>query len=139
MDRIGLENITRLWISLWNAPLDRELFDRLHGDDFIDCGAAGREPTKAAYLRSLEEFIAAFPDVTTSVDDMVIEPETGKVAVRWRAEGTNRACYQGVGPTNMETSVTGIEIIEIKGGQVYRRWGEWDINEHLSKSGRFAA
>jgi steroid delta-isomerase-like uncharacterized protein len=133
MNRSELENITRQWISLWNAPLDWELFDRLHGDDFIDCGAAGREPTKTAYLRSLEEFIAAFPDVTARVEDLVIDEQTGKVAVHWSTLGTNEKCYLGVGPTHQKTRITGIEIIEIFQGCIKRRWGEWDIGEHLAK------
>lgn len=132
MQRSDLESLTRQWISLWTAPLDYDLFDRLHADDFVDCAPAGRPPTKEAYLRDLEEFIAAFPDMTARVEDMVIEESGGKVAVRWSLEGTNRRRFLGVGPTGRRTTIAGIEIIEIAGGRIVKRWGEWDISGHLA-------
>ncbi len=132
MKHSEMESLTRQWISLWTAPLDYDLFDRLHADDFIDGAPAGRPPTKEAYLRDLEEFIAAFPDMTARVEDMVIEESSGKVAVRWSLEGTNRRRFLGVGPTGRRTTITGIEIIEIAGGHIVKRWGEWDISRHLA-------
>lgn len=132
MNRMELEQTTRQWISLWCAPLNYDLFNRLHADDFVDCAPAGRPPTKKAYLGDLEEFIAAFPDLTARIEDIVIEETSGKVAVRWLAEGTNRQRFLGVGPTGKRTFISGIEIIEIRKGQIIRRWGEWDITNHLS-------
>jgi predicted ester cyclase len=51
--------------------------------------------------------------------------------VRWSATGTNRRAYLGVGPTGRRVAITGIEIVEISGGRILRRWGEWDIDDHL--------
>ncbi|TFG86420.1 MAG: hypothetical protein E4H17_04170 [Gemmatimonadales bacterium] len=78
-------------------------------------------------------FSEAFPDLRTTVEDLVVETETGKIAVRWSAMGTNRSRYLGIGPTHQPTRITGIEIIEVRGGQIVRRWGEWDITDHAER------
>lgn len=125
--RKALETIAREWISLWCAPVDWGLFDRLHAHDFEDCSAAGREPTKEAFADGLADMIAAFPDLQTEVEDLVVDEATGKVAIRWSSTGTNRRTFFGMEPTGLRKLITGIEIMEVEDGKVVRRWGEWDM------------
>jgi steroid delta-isomerase-like uncharacterized protein len=129
--RVELEDIATRWISLWCAPVDWDLFDELHADDFEDRSAAGgRQTTKAAYAGALAELMEAFPDLAAQVDDLVTDADRSRVAVRWSASGTNRRRFLGIGPTGRRTPITGIEIIEVKDGHIVRRWGEWDITAH---------
>ncbi len=128
--RTELESTARRWISLWCTPVDWDLFDRLHSPDFEDHSAAGRPSTKEAFAAALAELVRVFPDLKTTVDDLVVDEATGRVAVRWSAEGTNRATFLGRGPTGKKTPITGIEIIDVRDGRIVRRWGEWDITAH---------
>lgn len=130
MTPADLETLARRWVSMWSAPVDWQLFDRLHDDDFHDESSAGRPATKEGFAAGLRAFVAAFPDVTTTVEDLVVDVRSAKVAVRWKAIGTNATSYLGVGPTGRLTTITGIEIIEVRGGRIVRRWGEWDITRH---------
>ena len=130
MNRKELETITSQWISLWNAPGNWALFDRLHADNFVDASPAGRPSTKEAFIGDIKSLLHHFPDLTIQVDDMVVDMEQQRVAVRWSAQGTNRVKFLGIGPTNRKTPITGIEIIEIQDGQIIKRWGEWDITGH---------
>ena len=130
--REELESIATDWISLWCAPVDWQLFELLHADDFEDCSSAGRETTKAAFARALADLMKAFPDLETRVEDLVVDPAASKVAIRWSAIGTNRKRFLGVGPTGRPTPMTGIEMIEVARGRIVRRWGEWDITAHRS-------
>jgi steroid delta-isomerase-like uncharacterized protein len=132
-DRAGLEKVARQWIGLWCAPVDWARFDALHVDDFVDESSAGRAPTKAGFAAGLAELVAAFPDLDTRVDDLVIDALQSRVAVRWTARGTNRARFLGVGPTHQVTTFCGIEIVEIRDGRIVRRWGEWDFFEQTSE------
>jgi steroid delta-isomerase-like uncharacterized protein len=134
MKRSELEDVTRKWISLWCAPVDWELFDRLHSDDFEDMSSAGREPSKQAFAMGLKQLIDAFPDLQTKVEDMVVDELRQRVAVRWSSVGTNKRMFLGIGPTNRKTTITGIEIIEISNGCIRKRWGEWDISAHQANS-----
>jgi hypothetical protein len=61
---------------------------------------------------------------------LVIDDQNSTVAVRWSARGANVERFLEIGPTNRATEMTGIEIIQIVGGQVTRRWGEWGISAH---------
>jgi steroid delta-isomerase-like uncharacterized protein len=134
MTRSELEHVAAQWISLWSAPIDAGLFDRLHADDFVDCAPAGRPPTKGGFATGLAEWAQAFPDIRTRVEQLVVDEAAAAVAVRWSATGTNRAAYLGVGPTQRVTYIAGIEIIEIRDGRVVKRWGEWDITDHAPLS-----
>ncbi|MEW5825872.1 MAG: ester cyclase [Candidatus Bipolaricaulota bacterium] len=132
VDRAGLAKVAREWISLWCAPVDWVRFDRLHSDDFVDESAAGRAPTKAGFAAGLAELVAAFPDLETWVDDLVIDELRSRVAVRWSARGTHRQRFLGVEPTDRRTTFCGIEIVEVRGGRITRRWGEWDLSSTLT-------
>jgi steroid delta-isomerase-like uncharacterized protein len=130
-ERAELELIARRWISLWCAPVDWVLFDRLHADSFRDCSSAGRDVSKEAFADSLARLISAFPDLQTWAEDIVVDEAAGVVAIRWSATGTNRAPFLGIGPTGRQTPITGIEIIEIADRRIARRWGEWDVSGHV--------
>lgn len=129
-DADRLRAVARRWVLLWNAPVDWAAFDAIHHPDFEDRSSAGRPSDKQGFAQGLRDFVSAFPDVVTTLEDLVVDPSTGQVAVRWRAVGTNRSRYLGIGPTGRRTVITGIEIIRIDGERVIRRWGEWDINDH---------
>jgi steroid delta-isomerase-like uncharacterized protein len=128
--RTELEALTRQWISLWCVPVDWQLFDRLHSDDFEDAASAGRPPTKQGFAAGLAEFTRAFPDLQTRIETLVIDEAQARVAVRWSADGENRETFLGIGPTRRRTHISGVEIIEVLAGRIRRRWGEWDISDH---------
>lgn len=129
--RENLEEIAQRWIGLWCAPVDWELFENLHAEHFEDCSAAGRAPTKSGFAEGLFEMVQAFPDLQTAVDGLVVDELRSTVAVRWVARGTNEKRFLGIGPTKKLTTIKGIEIIEVQDNRIIRRWGEWDISNHL--------
>ena len=130
VDRNELADVAASWVALWRAPVDRARFDALHAEGFVDHASAGRPPTKSGFAQGLSAMARAFPDLVTTVEDLVVDESRSRVAVRWKAIGTNRERYLGVGPTNRITTISGIEIIGIRDGRVVERWGEWDISEH---------
>jgi predicted ester cyclase len=117
-------------LSLWNTPVDWALFDSIHSETFEDCASSGRPMTKQGFAQGLAQLARAFPDLRTVLESLVIDDQNSTVAIRWSARGTNVERFLEIGPTNRATEMTGIEIIEIVGGQVTRRWGEWDISAH---------
>jgi steroid delta-isomerase-like uncharacterized protein len=133
-DRSELETVAAAWLSLWDAPVDWQRFNALHAEDFLDCSSAGRPPSRQGFADGLAQLLNAFPDLRTSLLDLLVDEARAMVAVRWSARGTNRARYLGVGPTGRLTEITGIEIIQVRAGRVVRRWGEWDISDHTGPS-----
>jgi predicted ester cyclase len=106
VSRAELESIATQWISLWCVPVDWKLFDRLHADAFEDCSAAGRAPTKQGFSDGLRELVRAFPDLQTRAEQLVVDTENSRVAVRWSAHGTNKESVLGIGPAQRLTRIT---------------------------------
>jgi len=106
-----------------------ELLDQLIAPD-----AVSHDPALPARLRALrgpevqrsivEMYRAAFPDVRLPVDEVVDVGD--KVALRWHAEGTHRGELEGLAPTGVRATVTGLSIDHWQGGKIVEVWNEWD-------------
>jgi steroid delta-isomerase-like uncharacterized protein len=75
------------------------------------------------YARSKQigrEIYAAFPDVNTSIDDMVAEGD--KVVVRHTMKGTHQGTFRGIPGTGKKFTQAGISIYLIKDGKFLECW-----------------
>lgn len=115
----------RAWMQLWSgAP--RDAFEALHHPDFVDHASAGRAPDRESFRQALEQLYQAFPDFCATIEDLVVDTKARKVTVRWTATGTHRGDFLAIAPTGQRIAFSGIELIEVRDGQVLARWGEWD-------------
>ena len=130
-----LEQITRRWILEGWSRGNVKIVDELHAPDFVDRDSSGREPTTDGFKKAILEVYAAFPDFRCRVEDLLVEPKTGRVAVRWSAAGTHKGKYLNAAPTGKKIHFKGIEIITIKNGKITERWGEWDGIDLLRQFG----
>jgi steroid delta-isomerase-like uncharacterized protein len=106
-----------------------ELVDQLVAPD-----AVSHDPAQPAKLRALrgpevlrrtvEIYRNAFPDVRLIVDEVIDGGD--RVALRWHAEGTHRGELEGLAPTGVRVSVSGISIDHWRDGKVVESWTEWD-------------
>lgn len=80
----------------------------------------GLEGIKAAFA----EQRLAFPDLTATVEDVVVEGDRAACRVHMRA--THRGAFQGVAATGKRVTLTGIDILRFAGGKVIERWGQFD-------------
>ena len=62
----------------------------------------------------------------TKVEDLVVDVETEKVAIRWTAIGKHAKTFMNVPSTGKCIRFKGIEIIRIENDLIVERWGEWD-------------
>jgi len=130
-----LKKIARRWIEEGWVRGNVKIVDELHAPDFVDCDPSGREPTNAGFKKAILEVYAAFPDFNCKVEDLVVEQQTGKVAVRWSAVGTHKGKYLNAPPTGKQIRFKGIEIITIQNGKITERWGEWNGIDLLGQLG----
>jgi predicted ester cyclase len=66
------------------------------------------------------DFRQGFPDVVSTIEDLIAEGE--KVAARWRARATHRGEYVGVPPTGREVEFTGISVYRIERNRIAESW-----------------
>ncbi|MCI0331080.1 MAG: ester cyclase [candidate division Zixibacteria bacterium] len=130
-----LRQIARRWIEEGWSKGNVRIVDELHAPDFVDRDPSGREPTNEGFRKGIKELYAAFPDFNAKVEELVVEIETGKVAILWSATGTHKGGFMNIPPTNKKIHFKGIEIITIKNGKITERWGEWDGIDILQQLG----
>jgi steroid delta-isomerase-like uncharacterized protein len=73
------------------------------------------------------DFRRGFPDVVSTIEDLIAEGD--KVAARWRARATHRGEYVGVPPSGKEVEFTGISVYRIEGNKIAE---SWTIEDELS-------
>jgi ketosteroid isomerase-like protein len=67
---------------------------------------------------------AAFPDIRTTIDDMIAAED--KVVLRWSSLGTHQGVLQGIAPTNRKVEANGIAIYRFADGKVVEEWMNTD-------------
>ena len=105
---------------------DLEAIDQLHASDFIDRSSSGRSTDNDAYKATIADLYVAFPDFFAQTDDLVPDPTSGKIAIRWSAIGTHSATFFNIPASGKQIKFTGIEILHIQNNRIIERWGEWD-------------
>lgn len=125
-ERAALAELAARWLSLWSSSGSLEDFDALHDPAFVDHAAGDRGTDRAAFKAGIVSLLAAFPDLETRLDDVVIDEAGSRLAVRWSAVGTFSRGYLGCEPTGRRIAFRGIELVVVRDGRVTERWGEWD-------------
>jgi steroid delta-isomerase-like uncharacterized protein len=119
--------------AVWGRG-DMEAADAVLAEDFVEHNPApGQGPGREGHKQVLEQWRAAFPDLTLTNEDVVAEGD--KVALRWTARGTHKGPLMGLPPTDHEVTLTGIDILRIADGRIVERWGEFNGLEMLQQLG----
>ena len=80
---------------------------------------------RAAFKQFYGRFLAAFPDLRVSFEEVIAEGD--RVVVRATARGTHRGEFLGVPATGTQVSWTGISITRLVDGQIVEQTGEQDF------------
>ncbi len=94
-------------------------------DQLIDHNAVLGESGVASYTKWLQTYLAAFPDFSAQIDDLMGENET--VVCRLKLSGTQQAEFFGAPASWKPFSVYGIEIYRIADGKIAERWSWLDM------------
>ena len=66
------------------------------------------------------DFRRGFPDVTSTIEDLIAEGD--KVVARWRSRATHRGDYMGMPPSGKEVQIMGISVYRIEEGKIAQEW-----------------
>jgi predicted ester cyclase len=108
------KQLIRRYYQEWNSG-NLDVIDELFADSRV---AAGVRRGCGAYL-------AAFPDLHASIEEMVAEGD--KVAVRSTMTGTQDGEIKGIAPTGRQVSMDSAEIYRIKDGKFVAYWCQADV------------
>jgi steroid delta-isomerase-like uncharacterized protein len=123
--------IERVWADAWDRG-DVDAFDdlvspayRRHGTD--------EELDLTAFKGSIIATRSAFPDLVTTIDDIVIEGD--QAAIRWHSNGTHEHSFLGVPATKRAVEVRGATFARFEGDRVVEEFVTWDPRALLAALG----
>lgn len=124
--------IERVWAAAWNLGEVDALDELLSGDYLRHSGEPGPQDL-LSFKASILATRAAFPDLTTTIDDVVIE--TDRAAIRWHSSGTHAGPLMGVPATKRRVEVSGATFARFDGKSVVEEFVTWDPRALLSALG----
>ncbi len=83
------------------------------------------------YCRGLVAYRAAFPDLITSVEDVIAEGD--RVVVRGTDRGTHKGEFMGKAASGRFVTTTWIEIFRLESGKAVEGWVETDTKGLLDQ------
>lgn len=93
------------------------------------CNGGGPEGLR----RELEHFLAAFPDLELTLEDMLAEGD--RVATRITMRGTHQGALMGVAATGQPALMKANHIFVLAGGKIVQRHGQMDRLELIQQLG----
>lgn len=110
--------------------------DELFAEDFFNHSPGpGNASDREGFKKFMTVFFSAFPDMTTTIDDLIAEEN--KVVIRMTGRATHTGDLMGIPPTGKQVCVTSITILSIVDGKVAERWNNTDILSLLQQLGVF--
>lgn len=105
----------------WNRG-DMAIIQETLSHDYIthESLAAGNAPGPDGYKQTVTQYRAAFPDLHTTIEDMIAEGD--KVVVRGTDRFTHTTGFQGNPPTDRQVTISWIGIYRIVDSQIAEQW-----------------
>ena len=133
------ENIKDAVLNAWEAAWDHgkvDAFDAILHPDYQRVSARTGTTTDAAALKQeILDARAAFPDLVTTVDRIVVDEDAASAAVFWHSVGTFTADLGGVPATGRRVETRGSNLLELRDGRVVSEQVTWDQSELLADVG----
>jgi steroid delta-isomerase-like uncharacterized protein len=107
---------------------DAEAIKEIFSPDYIYHLMLGQDASLEQIIEWIKPQMAAFPDRTYSVEDMLAKGD--KVVSRYIYNGTHEGDLEGLPPaTGKKIEITGIEIWRVENGKIVE---SWDVHDNLS-------
>jgi len=107
------------------ALVRREQEELWNGTGNLDAAQELFVPEQAeAAKQEAADFRQGFPDVVSTIEDLIAEGD--KVMARWRARATHQGEYMGIPPSGKEVEFTGISVYRIEAGKIAESWNVED-------------
>lgn len=121
------------WVAAWDKG-DVDALDGLLAESYRRrSGPDDEGQTLAEFKASIIATRSAFPDLLTTIDDVVIEGD--RVAVRWHSVGHHARSFLGVPATNRRVEVSGSTFSRFQDDKVVEEFVTWDPRALLTALG----
>ena len=120
---MSIEDNKKVVVKFFDAlrKADDTTIDQLTTDDFVFHVEGGADISKDTFIKLVTGSVAAFPDHSSSIDDMIAEGD--KVAVRMTSTGTHKGQWGEFSPTGKYFSIQENFFLRLKNGRIAEDWG----------------
>jgi len=126
--------LVRQYFAEIDSRRDPAIIDEFLAPDFVSHNPSpGFGTDREGQKQSFAHFLAATPDGSHVIDDMVAEGD--KVVTRLTAHGTQSGELFGIPPTGKPMTMTGIVVHRIADGKIVEHWHEIDMLGGLQQLG----
>jgi len=126
--------VRRLYEEVWNNRRVEVVSDLISPSHALnDPHLTGAPVGPEAYRRVFTQFIAAFPDLRFTVDQMISEKD--KVAVSWTISGTHKRTFRGIPATSRKISFDGVTLHLVSKGKIIESYVTMDYFALLQQLG----
>jgi steroid delta-isomerase-like uncharacterized protein len=97
--------------------------DEFHSPQFVVHSPRGTA-SLADFMKGLDNWFSAFPDLKWNIDDIVAEGE--KIVVRYSFGGTHCGTFMGVPASGKKIKVDSVYVYKVGDGKLVEGWGVAD-------------
>ncbi|MFC6066409.1 ester cyclase [Streptomyces ochraceiscleroticus] len=124
--------IEKVWAAAWEQG-DVDALDQLLSPDYRRHGTDAQPQDLSTFKASIVSTRAAFPDLATAIDDIVVDGD--RAAIRWHSSGTHVNSFLGVPATERRVEVSGATFARFEGDRIVEEYVTWDPRALLSALG----
>ncbi|MCW4465528.1 flavin reductase [Glutamicibacter sp. MNS18] len=129
------ESITAIWESAWDRG-EVEAFDGILHPEYRRISTQSKHVVDAEALKQdILDVRAAFPDLVTTIDSLVVDADGKSAAIFWHTNGTFANDLQGVPATGNKVETRGSNLLTLQDGLVISEQVTWDQTELLADVG----
>lgn len=122
----------KVWAAAWGQG-DVDALDGLLSPAYLRHGTDPHPQDLTAFKAAIVSTRAAFPDLVTTIDDIVVDGD--KAAIRWHSSGTHTHSFLGVPATERRVDVSGATFARFEGDHIVEEYVTWDPRALLSALG----
>jgi steroid delta-isomerase-like uncharacterized protein len=126
------DRIRAAWEAAWDRG-DVDALDDLLSPTYRRFGSGGDGQDATEFKASIIATRSAFPDLVTTVDEIVVEGD--RAAVRWHSSGSHKHSFLGVPATERQVTVSGATFAHFDGDRIAEEFVTWDPRALLSALG----
>lgn len=126
------ELIEKVWAEAWGQG-DVDALDALLSPAYLRHGTDSDAQSLDAFKAAIVSTRAAFPDLTTTIDEIVIEGD--RAAIRWHSSGVHENSFLGVPATKRRVDISGATFARFEGDRIVEEHVTWDPRALLAALG----
>jgi steroid delta-isomerase-like uncharacterized protein len=132
------KQLAQRWFAEVMNEGNEDVIDELCAENFVDHDPLpGTGPDREGIHDFVKLIRSAFPDLETTVDDIIAEGD--RIAVRSTFRGTHQGDFMGVAATGKRVEVSTYDFVRFENDQAAEHWGTIDSATLMEQLGAVPA